>query len=61
MMAEKLYTSKQVAEMLQVHHRTVLEWLRNGKLNGIKMGRLWRIPESELNRIFEVYNQKKLN
>jgi len=49
-----------VAEMLQVHHRTVLEWLRNGKLNGIKMGRLWRIPESELNRIFEVYNQKKL-
>jgi len=23
------------------------------------MGRLWRIPESELNRIFEVYNQKK--
>ena len=59
MMAEKLYTSKQVAEMLQVHHRTVLEWLRNGKLNGIKMGRLWRIPESELNRIFEVYNQGK--
>ena len=59
-MTEKLYTSKQFAEILQVHHRTVLEWLRVGKLNGVKIGRLWRIPESELNRIFEVYNQKKL-
>jgi len=56
-MTEKFYTAQQVAEMFQVHQRTVLVWLRTGKLHGVKMGRLWRIPESELNRISEIYSQ----
>jgi acetyl-CoA synthetase len=59
MMAEKLYTSRQVAEILQVHQRTVLIWLRTGKLHGVKMGRLWRIPESELNRISGAYGEER--
>jgi len=28
--------------------KTVREWLRTGKLKGKKVGRLWRIKESDL-------------
>jgi hypothetical protein len=29
------------------------EWLRTGKLKGIKAGRLWRVRASDLERFFE--------
>ena len=30
--------------MLQVHPRTVLSWLRSGRLQGLQIDRVWRIP-----------------
>ena len=45
---DKLYTPEEVAEVLRVKTRTVMEWLRQGKLKGVKLGKLWRIKESEL-------------
>ncbi|HEX6971156.1 MAG TPA: helix-turn-helix domain-containing protein [Limnochordia bacterium] len=45
---EALLTPAQVAKRLQVAERTVYEWLRTGKLPGIRMGRLWRIEEQAL-------------
>ena len=50
-MKEKLLTTEEVAELLRVHHTTVRRWLRKGEIQGIKIGRLWRIKESELDLI----------
>jgi excisionase family DNA binding protein len=47
-MMEKLLTPEQVAESLQISKITVMTYLRTGKIKGIKVGRLWRIHESDL-------------
>ena len=46
---EKLLTVKDAAKVLLVKPTTVREWLKAGKLKGVKVGnRLWRVRESEL-------------
>ena len=48
MRAGELLTVKGAAKVLLVKPTTVREWLKAGKLKGMKMGRLWRVQESEL-------------
>jgi excisionase family DNA binding protein len=48
-----VYTIAEVATHLKVSTRTVREWLRSGKLKGLKAGRLWRIREEELRAFLE--------
>lgn len=50
---EKLYTPEEAAEILQVHPYTIRKWLRAGKIQGKKFGRVWRIPESALEAVKE--------
>ena len=45
---EKLLTVKDAAKVFLVKPTTVREWLKASKLKGMKMGRLWRVRESEL-------------
>ncbi len=45
-----LLTIDQAAEKLQVKPRTVRKWLQKGKLKGVKVGRLWRIREADLEK-----------
>ena len=52
-MADKLLTSEQVAQILQVHPFTVLKYIKSGKLKGIKLGRVWRIRESDMEHFLE--------
>ena len=47
-MPEVFLTVEQVGERLQVHPESVRDWLRAGKLKGLKAGRQWRITESAL-------------
>lgn len=47
-MTEALLTTKQVADRLGVDTKTVLRYLRAGKLKGARIGRDYRIPESAL-------------
>lgn len=47
-MTEKLLTPEEAAERLSVSPKGVKNWLRQGKLRGLKVGRLWRISESDL-------------
>jgi excisionase family DNA binding protein len=44
----KIFTPEEVAERLTVSIKTVKDWLRSGKLKGVKAGRLWRVRESDL-------------
>ena len=46
--AEKLLTPEDAAKALLLKPETIREWLRSGKLKGVKMGRLWRVRESDL-------------
>ena len=49
METEKLLTVEDAAKVLLVKPTTVREWLKAGKLKGVKVGnRLWRVRESEL-------------
>lgn len=47
--AIELFTPEEAAQILKVQHRTIMEWLRQGRLKGIKLGgKLWRIPKQAL-------------
>ena len=52
-MNEKLLPPAQVAERLQITERTVYEWIRGGKLTALKLGRLWRIRQDDLEAFLE--------
>lgn len=52
-MQEKLFTTEQVANILQVHPFTILKFIRDGKLKGIKLGRVYRIRESDVEQFLE--------
>jgi len=53
-MNEKLLTIAQTAEYLQCSQSTIRSRIRRGTLKAVKNGRIVRIPESELERFFQV-------
>ena len=50
----KYLTTEQIAETLKVKEATVREWLREGKLKGVKAGMQWRVPETNLNEFLQI-------
>lgn len=52
-MIEKFFTTEQVANILQVHPFTILKFIKQGKLPGIKLGRVYRIKESDVKAFLE--------
>lgn len=47
-MVERLLTPEEAADKLGIAPRTMREWLRRSKLPGVKLGRLWRVRETDL-------------
>ena len=47
---ERFYSIYEIAELLNVSDGAVRKWLKAGALKGIKLGRIWRIRESDLDR-----------
>ncbi|MGI6102303.1 MAG: helix-turn-helix domain-containing protein [Bacillota bacterium] len=45
---EELLTVQEVAEYLRVSDLTVRRMLKDGRLQGVNIGREWRIPKGEL-------------
>lgn len=52
----QLLTVEQVAEHLQVHWQTILNYIKNGKLKAVKLGKGYRIAKKEL-EVFIKANQ----
>lgn len=52
-MAGKLLTPEQAASRLAVSSRSIREWLRVGKLKGVRAGRLWRIRDRDIEEFLE--------
>jgi excisionase family DNA binding protein len=44
-----MMTPEEVAAEIRVTRRTVYEWLRSGKLLGLRAGRSWRVRREDLN------------
>ena len=47
-MAESLLTPERAAQLLAVRPKTIRDWLKRGRLKGVRAGRLWRIRECDL-------------
>jgi len=47
-MQETYYTVEQIAQMLQMHPKTVQRYIREGKLRAVKVGKGWRISGHDL-------------
>jgi excisionase family DNA binding protein len=56
-----LLTPGDVAERLKVKPRTVHEWLRIGRLGGLKIGGLWRVRESDLDAFLALAASSRLS
>lgn len=50
---EQLLTVKEFADAIRVSVSTVRNWIRNGTIQAVKMGRNFKIPASELERIMK--------
>ncbi len=52
-MAE-LLSIKDVSEILKVPQTTVRRMLASGELKGVRVGRLWRIAQSEIDKLSHI-------
>jgi len=43
-----LYTVKEVKDILKVSRRTLYNYIKSGDLTAVKVGKYWRIRESDL-------------
>jgi excisionase family DNA binding protein len=47
-MSEEVYTVEQFAERLKLHKKTVLRFIREGRLRAVKVGKSYRILRTDL-------------
>ncbi len=47
-----ILTLKELAEYLRVNERTILRMLKNGQIQGVKIGGQWRFNGTEIDRMF---------
>lgn len=54
-MQEKMFTIRETSRILGLRERTIREWIHREKLKAVKYtgGRMWHIPESEIQRVTE--------
>jgi len=50
---ENLLSPKEFADRLSISRWTVYAWISEGRIKSVKIGRLQRIPESEVDRIVQ--------
>lgn len=58
-MAQEVYTTQQVADIVGVHKNTVLNWIKTGKMDDVrrdwKRHRIW--TKRDLQRLIEIKNK----
>ncbi|SPF51590.1 DNA binding domain protein, excisionase family [Candidatus Desulfosporosinus infrequens] len=53
---EKYYSPNDIAEKFNIKADTVRKWINQGKLKALKLGDIWRIPESSLDKFIKENN-----
>lgn len=59
MVVHKFYTVQEVADTLQVHWQSVLNYIKGGKLEAIKLGKGYRISEENLKKFIANHSTRK--
>lgn len=54
---EELITINQLREILQVGRLTIYRMLKDGRIKGVKVGRQWRVPRSEVYELVKGRNE----
>lgn len=54
---EEHYTPQEIADALKLNVRTIYKWIREEKITAVKLGDVWRISESELQRLLSNTNK----
>ena len=57
----ELYTSKEVAEILRISQQAVRNMINRDEIQAVKIGRAYRIPVSEVERITTPTSKKISN
>jgi excisionase family DNA binding protein len=57
--AKRLLSPQEFAQRLSVSRWTVYAMLRDGRIQSVKIGRLVRIPESEVERLIEAAQRQQ--
>lgn len=52
-MQDRILTPEQVGEKLQLHPFTILNYIKDGRLRGAKIGRVYRIRESDIEKFLD--------
>ena len=52
-MKETYYSVEQIAQMLNIHPKTIQRYIREGKINAVKLGKSWRVSGHDLSRFTE--------
>jgi len=55
---DKLFRIDDVSKILKVSQTTVRRMLARGELKGVRVGRLWRITQSEIDRISHIKHEE---
>ena len=53
MMTEKYYSVDQIAEMIDIHPKTIQRYIREGRLKAQKIGKAWRVTGHDLSTFAE--------
>ncbi|MEM3442258.1 MAG: helix-turn-helix domain-containing protein [Candidatus Bathyarchaeia archaeon] len=56
---EKFYLIKEIAKTYRVTPEAVLKWIKEGKLKAIRIGGVWRIPESALQEFIKASMEER--
>ena len=57
----ELLTIRDAAKILKVSQGTVRRMLNRGELKGVRVGRLWRIPQIEIGRFSSIKQEELEN
>lgn len=52
-MNEVYYNVEQIAQILNIHPKTVQRYIREGKLRAVKLGKSWRVTGHDLSMFVE--------
>lgn len=54
---DRLLTPTEAATLLRIRPRTMIWWLQAGKFPGVRVGRLWRVREVDIEEYVETHMQ----
>lgn len=57
-MEKQYYSKKEVAEILDVHPRTIERYIHNGRLKAAKLGRKWTISREDIKAFYEAEKEQ---